>query len=93
MDKEEALAILRSRLREYRERSYDELTKLIGSQDTFEVPGPSGTKYQLEVQAFWDGGRPGDLRVLGSVDDGGWRAFSPLSEDFIMKSDGTFVGE
>lgn len=93
MDKEEGLAILKERLQEYRERSYDELTQLIDSQDTFQVSGPSGAEYQLEVQAFWDGGSPGDLRILGSIDDGGWRAFSPLSEDFIMKSDGTFVGE
>jgi hypothetical protein len=29
----------------------------------------------------------------GSIDDGGWRAFSPLTESFILAKTGTFVGE
>lgn len=35
----------------------------------------------------------GAIRVIGSIDDGGWRAFRPLSDDFIRAPDGTFVGE
>jgi hypothetical protein len=31
--------------------------------------------------------------VLGSIDDGGWRAFAPLTRSFIKSPDGTFVGE
>jgi len=46
------------------------------------------------VQAFWDSPRqPGNLRVIVAIDDGGWRAFRPLSADFIVASDGSFVGE
>jgi hypothetical protein len=41
----------------------------------------------------WDDRTGGDLRVIGSIDDGGWRAFRPLSSDFIVRPDGTFVGE
>jgi len=40
---------------------------------------PSGTWYQIEIEAFWDGEPNEDIRVLGSIDDG----FSPLSEAFI----------
>jgi len=58
-----------------------------------EVVADSGTRYQVEVQGFWDGGKPGDLRVIAAVYDGGWRAFVPLSRDFIMVEDGSFVGE
>jgi hypothetical protein len=25
--------------------------------------------------------------VMGGIDDGGWRAFVPLSRDFIIRSD------
>jgi hypothetical protein len=31
--------------------------------------------------------------VIVAIDDGRWRAFSPLSVDFIMAPDGSFVGE
>ena len=34
-----------------------------------------------------------NLQVMVSVDDGGWRAFAPLSVDFIRGPDGSFVGE
>jgi hypothetical protein len=48
----------------------------------------------VEVLALWDEGRPGgNLRVMVSIDDGGWRAFKPLTEDFIIAPDGSFVGE
>jgi hypothetical protein len=30
---------------------------------------------------------------MGAIDDGGWRAFIPLSADFIMAPEGRFVGE
>jgi hypothetical protein len=58
-----------------------------------EVAGPSGAIYQLEVQAFWDDKRSRHLRVLASIDDGGWSAFIPLTDDFIIAPDGSFVGE
>lgn len=55
--------------------------------DHQEVIGDSGVVYQLDVQAFWDSGKPGDLRVMASIDDRGLRAFSPFSCDFIMAPD------
>jgi hypothetical protein len=45
------------------------------------------------TQVDWDG-KPGeDIRVTASIDDGGWSAYKPMHEDFIMAPDGTFVGE
>jgi hypothetical protein len=61
--------------------------------ETIEVRGKSGAVYQVQTQAVWDGGADGDLRIMVAVDDGGWRAFLPLSEDFIVAPDGSFVGE
>lgn len=49
--------------------------------------------YQGEVQVFWDDKPNGAIRVMASIDDGGWRAFVPLTADFILAPDGTFVGE
>ena len=93
MDKEEAKDILTKELEAYRKQSYEDLLRLINTQDTKEVTGHSGTVYQLEFQAVWDGKKDGNLRVIGAIDDGGLRAFIPLTEDFILTPDGSFVGE
>jgi hypothetical protein len=52
-----------------------------------------GGKYQIELQAFWDDQPDGNIRVLGSIDDGGMQSIFPLSSDFIVSPDGQFVGE
>ena len=57
------------------------------------ITGEEGRPYQLEAQAFWDSGKGGDVRVMVAADDGGWRAFKPLTGDFIMRPDGSFVDE
>jgi hypothetical protein len=58
-----------------------------------EVRTDDGVTWQVEVQAFWDSGNPGDLRVTAAVDGMGLSAFSPLVRDSIMAPDGSFVGE
>ena len=93
MNKQEALQMLREHLSRYRERPYAELVELQDSQEVCEVTAESGVKYNLEFQAFIDEPSKRTLRVLGSIDDGGIRAFIPLSEDFIIAPDGSFIGE
>jgi hypothetical protein len=56
-------------------------------------PGESGTRYQAEIEVVWDDKRDGNLRVFAAIDDGGWRAFAPLTNSFIVAPDGSFVGE
>ena len=84
---------MEARLLEYRRCGYDALLRLLEQQDVFEAVGASGTMYQLEVQAVWDDRKAGNLRVIVSIDDGGWRAFMPLASSFIMRPNGTFVDE
>ena len=93
MDQQEARSVLEGQLLPYRSLGYERLLRLLKEQDVFEVVGTSGTVYQLEIQAVWDGRKGGDLRVMGSIDDKGWRAFAPLISDFIVRPDGMFVGE
>jgi hypothetical protein len=50
-------------------------------------------KGHMEAYRLRPYGRGGPLRVLGSIDDGGWRALSPLCDDFVLAPDGRFVGE
>jgi hypothetical protein len=72
---------------------YSELVGLISDPETKDVLAEDGNPYQLEVQAVWDSRKGGDLRVFVSADDGGWRAFIPTTASFIMRPDGTVVGE
>ena len=94
MDRAEAAALLAGYLETFRRRSYAELRALIGAgAQTTEAVGRSGARYQLEVNVVWDERPGGNIRVLGAIDGGGWRAFVPLPGDFIVAPDGSFVGE
>ena len=77
MDKSEAQTILSEQLVRFSSRSHSELASLVAAKrvEVYEVRGESGTVYQIEIQFFWND-RPGDtIRVMGSMDDGGVRAF------------------
>ncbi len=95
MDTADARTVLSRELTKYRAKSYDELVGLINKVETLAVTAPSGALYQLEFEATWDDpAKPNDVvRVFGSIDDGGFRAYSPLSDDFLMGPNGEFVGE
>ena len=93
MDQAEALELLRRHMASWRARSYQDLSGQMGETHSFEAKGSSGTQYQGSVQVFWDAAPHGDIRVMGSIDDGGWRAFVPLTDAFIVASNGSFVGE
>lgn len=53
----------------------------------------TGRSYTLEIRSFYDDKRDKNLRVRLSIDDGGWSAIVPMSSDFIVAPDGSFVGE
>jgi len=93
MDNAEARLLLSDELSRYRELTYAELFSLIDHIETFERTASSGVTYQIEMQVFVDDVSRQTLRVLGSIDDGGWRAFAPLGDSFILSPDGSFVGE
>ena len=42
---------------------------------------------------MWEYRPGGNVLVTGSIDDGGWRAVSPLTRSFIKSADESFVGE
>lgn len=87
MDREEALSLLNAKLDEYRKLAYDQLAARVGDEEFPEVVGASGTPYQIEIQIVWDDKPGGDVRVMAAIDDGGWRAFMPLSADFLVIPD------
>ncbi len=88
-----ASEILSEQIAELRTLPYAVLSSRIKTQDVREVVGRDGTTYQIEIDYVWDGRKGGDVRVIASIDDGGWSAFAPLTDDFIKSSNETFVGE
>ena len=88
-----AREILTRELSTWRAKPYPELIKLINKSQTAEVIGPDQKIDQIAIQVLWDSKRGRDIRVLGAIDDGGFRAFFPLSDSFILSSNGNFVGE
>ena len=94
MDKKEARQIISTELESFRDKPYYELVQMINAEPiTGERTSPSGKLYQIEIQVFWDDKPKGNIRVSGSIDDGGLRAFFPLTEDFIKSPLNGFVGE
>jgi hypothetical protein len=91
MDRAEAKSILAKELTEFIARLYDKLGLLINHPDVKNVLGNSGANYQIEVNVFWDSKPDGNLRIMASIDDGGWRAFLPRTDSLIMKPDGTLL--
>jgi ribosomal protein S8 len=84
MDKTEAHKILGEQL--VRFSDFSALAPLAdsGQVQNFEVSGSSGAKYQVEVQFFWDDKLRQTIRVCGLIDDGGIRAYIPLTETLLI---------
>jgi hypothetical protein len=91
LNRKEARSILVQTKDELRRLPYAELVGLVRNKTS--VVGPSGATYIVEVETFFDRPEEINVRVLISVDDGGWSAFVPMTDDFIIASDGSFVGE
>jgi PPOX class probable F420-dependent enzyme len=85
MNEEEAATILADTVAALRRQPYDALVdRSLHESDSHSVVAESGAEIQVEIQAFWDGRTPGNLRVIAAIDGGRWRAFRPLSTDFIV---------
>jgi len=86
MNKSEAQKILSEQLARFSGRSHSELGPLVESQrvEACEVRGASGATYQVEIQFFWDDQPGHTIRVAGSIDDGGIRAFVPPTDSLLI---------
>jgi len=95
MDTAEARALLTTEMEKLRGKPYADLVTLVGDDRNYEIVGPSGVTYYLDIQAFWDDPRkPNEnLRVMGAIDDGGLRAYAPMCDSFAIERTGAFVGE
>lgn len=83
MNTEEAEQILKEELDYFNEMPYAELRDRIGENSSSERTTTSGRSYQLEVLIVWDSKSQDAIRITVSIDDGGWRAFFPLTESIF----------
>jgi hypothetical protein len=90
MDRREAQAILDRELGGYHSKTRAELMDLLDRDEPFlkELPGFNGASYTMQVEVFWDDQPGGAIRVLGTIHDGGLRAWVPLASDFLVGAEG-----
>lgn len=79
-DKAEAAKLLREKLDTLAEKSRGEIEAIFGDTSEYSEPvlGQTGTEYQIQVTAVRTGEK---LLLLGSISDGGLRAFLPLTDE------------
>ena len=88
MNREIARALLERELGDLRQGGYAALQARIGEQIVKETAGPDGRSYQVEILIVWDAGEYGAIRLLGSIDDGGFSTFlRPLIADDMIHPD------
>jgi len=57
------------------------------------VSGQDGIEYQIEFESVWDSIPGGDLRIIASIDDGGFiSALKPISASFVVTPEGNIIG-
>jgi hypothetical protein len=85
MNRTAAQSLLEQELAHTLELGYERIRRHIGGEPiTKEVLGPDGRGYQIEICAYWDNHENGPVRLVLSIDDGGWRAFFPLTADCVV---------
>jgi hypothetical protein len=87
MNKLEAQRILGEELARFAGQRHAELAPLVKAKhiEVSEVQGASGAMYQIEIQFLWDDRPGGTIRAMGGIDDGGLRAFFPLTDCVIIQ--------
>lgn len=96
MDKQEATSILEKEISQLRKKPYSRFRDWVERKNygTKRLKAKSGMEYQISYQAFYDDKKAKTIRVMVNIDDGtGISSFIPMSSDFIIAPNGTFVGE
>jgi hypothetical protein len=93
LDTRAAQKVLDKWVAKLRSVPYRELASRVGSVTTDDVARDGERSWQVEVQVAWEDEPDGNVRVTVSIDDGGLRAFVPLTNDFVKAPSGEFIGE
>jgi len=85
MNRTQAIAILRRHLDQLEALGYDALSSRVGANDASEEKAETGVPYQIELSVVWDHRPNGAIRIIASIDDGGLRAFVPLTDSRLVQ--------
>jgi hypothetical protein len=86
MNTQEAREILSEVMREYRQKDYSYWENSIPESPlVISKTGESGVDYQIEIIIVRDAPKSRTIRVAFGIDDGGWRAFVPMTDDFLVE--------
>jgi hypothetical protein len=91
MNKKDAHDVLEKYVTPLIQCEFSQLAMLAESKhtDLMEAAGPSGVRYQIEIQYFWDHRPGGAVRVLASIDDGGFfTSILPLTQSWLIEPSG-----
>jgi hypothetical protein len=88
-----ARKLLKDELESLKTRPYSFFAQSVNRTTHKKIIGQDGAHYQIEIEVFWNGRRGGDIRVVGSVDDGQSRIVVPLTEDFVITPIGAFLAK
>lgn len=81
MSRAEARWLAADRLQEIREQV--DHRDLLAAEGKETRRGRDGKPYSVQTQTWVEDAEAGEIRVMVSVDDGGWSAWVPVSDDFI----------
>jgi hypothetical protein len=85
MNIKEARTILSEIMREYRQKNYSYWEcSMPESPLVISKAGASGVDYQIEIIIARDAPNSRVSQVMFGIDDGGWRAFVPMTDDFLV---------
>jgi hypothetical protein len=85
MNRTEATGILCHHMDSLETSGYNNLARRIGEEQSIEIRGDTGVIYQLEISILWDRDPRGAICIIGSIDDGGLRAFLPLTDSRLVE--------
>ncbi len=94
MNKEEARQVVLEELKKYEKIPYEQLRDFVlqGKINAYQVIR-GDTTYDIEILFHWDSRHEKrDIRVAGLINvSGDLSVYRPLSEDFILRPDGSFI--
>jgi len=84
MTREEQRSALREALETWAQRGYCLLVNKIGDVERLVIHGDHDREWFVEIRMSWDDKPGGDIRVTGTIDDGGIGAFFPTTDSVLV---------
>lgn len=85
VNRTEASDLLQAGLRDFRARSFNELSAAVGTTEVCSVLGPTKRRYELEFALTCDDEARSRIVIQATIVDLDWYRFSPLSDRIVVE--------